>query len=171
MANASVIRGCTDSTADNYNSLATVDNNSCRRSTNFNISGEVTRELLKAGDGVNVSSISLTNIHASTTCTVDLYMKRKFKEPLIEGRYINPLNYSGIEIDELGIPVNFNVYCYMPYEIYKVKGGYKVGLANKKKMSNGKKYLSDKPLSQEGAVKQMRAVVLEEKKAKNDNKK
>ena len=47
-------------------------------------------------------------------------------------------------------------------------GNYDLGLVNKKKMSNGKKYLSDKPLSQEGAVKQMRAVVLEEKKAKSD---
>ena len=85
---------------------------------------------------------------------------------MIKGKYINPANYSGVEIDELGIPVNFNVYCYMPYEVVKVKGGYKVGLANKKKMSNGKKYLSDKPLSQEAAVKQMRAVVLAEKKKK-----
>ena len=77
---------------------------------------------------------------------------------MIKGKYINPANYSGVEIDELGIPVNFNVYCYMPYEIMKVKGGYKV--------SNGKKYLSDKPLSQEEAVKQMREAVIAEKKNK-----
>ena len=42
-----------------------------------NISGEVTQELLAAGDGINVSKISLTNIHASTKCTVDLYIEKK----------------------------------------------------------------------------------------------
>ena len=42
-----------------------------------NISGELTQELLAAGDDVRVSSISLTNIHASTTCTVDLYIEKK----------------------------------------------------------------------------------------------
>ena len=42
-----------------------------------NISGELTQELLAAGDDVRVSSISLTNIHASTNCTVDLYIEKK----------------------------------------------------------------------------------------------
>ena len=42
-----------------------------------NRSGELTQELLAAGDDVRVSSISLTNIHASTTCTVDLYIEKK----------------------------------------------------------------------------------------------
>ena len=42
-----------------------------------NISGELTQELLAAGDDMRVSSISLTNIHASTTCTVDLYIEKK----------------------------------------------------------------------------------------------
>ena len=41
-----------------------------------NISGELTQELLAAGDNVRVSSISLSNIHASTTCTVDLYIEK-----------------------------------------------------------------------------------------------
>tara|TARA_B110000046_G_scaffold48745_1_gene54111 strand:+ start:910 stop:1224 length:315 start_codon:yes stop_codon:yes gene_type:complete len=45
--------------------------------THHNISGESTQELLAAGDGVNVTSISLVNIHASTTCTVDLYIEKK----------------------------------------------------------------------------------------------
>ena len=45
--------------------------------THHNISGELTQELLAAGDGVNVRSISLANIHASTTCTVDLYIEKK----------------------------------------------------------------------------------------------
>ena len=42
-----------------------------------NISSELTQELLAAGSGVNVKSISLTNIHASTACTVDLYIEKK----------------------------------------------------------------------------------------------
>ena len=42
-----------------------------------NISGELTQELLAVGDSVNVSSISLVNTHASTTCTVDLYIEKK----------------------------------------------------------------------------------------------
>ena len=43
----------------------------------YNISGELTQELLAVGDGVNVTSISLVNIHASTTCTVDLYIEKQ----------------------------------------------------------------------------------------------
>ena len=42
-----------------------------------NISGELTQELLAAGNGFNVTSVSLANIHASTTCTVDLYIEKK----------------------------------------------------------------------------------------------
>ena len=41
------------------------------------LSGELTQELLAAGDEVNVTSVSLANIHASTTCTVDLYIAKK----------------------------------------------------------------------------------------------
>ena len=43
-----------------------------------NISGELTQELLAAGYGLRISSISLSNVHASTTCTVDLYVVKKF---------------------------------------------------------------------------------------------
>jgi len=42
-----------------------------------NISGELTQRLLAKGDEILVSSISLTNIHADTTCTVDLYIEKK----------------------------------------------------------------------------------------------
>jgi sulfate adenylyltransferase subunit 1 (EFTu-like GTPase family) len=42
-----------------------------------NISGELTQELLAAGGGVKVTYISLVNIHASTTCTVDLYIEKR----------------------------------------------------------------------------------------------
>ena len=52
---------------------------------NHNISGELTQELLAAGDNVKVSSISLTNArsflsgvtNASSTCKVDLYIEKK----------------------------------------------------------------------------------------------
>lgn len=42
-----------------------------------NISGEVTQQLLIPGETNIVSNIFLTNIHASTTCTVDLYIEKK----------------------------------------------------------------------------------------------
>ena len=44
----------------------------------FNITTELTQELLAAGDNINVSKISLTNIHASLPCSVDLYIEKKF---------------------------------------------------------------------------------------------
>jgi len=43
----------------------------------FNITGALTQELIAAGSNVNVASISLVNTHASTTCTVDLYIEKK----------------------------------------------------------------------------------------------
>lgn len=42
-----------------------------------NISGELTQELLASGDNFSLKSISLVNIHASTTCSVDLYIEKK----------------------------------------------------------------------------------------------
>lgn len=42
-----------------------------------NISGEITQELIAVGEGVSVSKVSLTNIHASTNCTADLYIEKK----------------------------------------------------------------------------------------------
>jgi len=42
-----------------------------------NVSGELTQELLAAGSNVKVTSISLVNVHASITCTVDLYVEKK----------------------------------------------------------------------------------------------
>jgi len=50
-----------------------------------NISGELTQKLLVAGDNVVVNSISLTNVHASTTCTVDLYIESKLKPAPLTG--------------------------------------------------------------------------------------
>ena len=51
----------------------------------FNITGassaaaELTRELLAAGDNAIISKVSLTNIHATTKCTVDLYIEKELK--------------------------------------------------------------------------------------------
>tara|TARA_R110000787_G_scaffold72649_1_gene161963 strand:- start:8 stop:316 length:309 start_codon:yes stop_codon:yes gene_type:complete len=42
-----------------------------------NISGELTQELLAAGSGFKVTSISLVNVHASATCAVDLYVEKQ----------------------------------------------------------------------------------------------
>jgi hypothetical protein len=74
-----VIYGCTNSSSANYNSLATVDDGSCVVSgtKHHNITGELTQRLLEAGNNVNVSSVSLVNIHASTKCTVDLYVEKQ----------------------------------------------------------------------------------------------
>ena len=43
----------------------------------FNITGELTQELLAAGDNINVSSISLTNTDPTHSGTVDLYIEKK----------------------------------------------------------------------------------------------
>jgi len=48
-------------------------------SLHHNISGELTQELLAAGDTSGVAAISLVNTHASTTCGVDLYIEQKLK--------------------------------------------------------------------------------------------
>ena len=42
-----------------------------------NITGELTQELLAVGDNIKMSKISLTNIHATNLCTVDLYIEKK----------------------------------------------------------------------------------------------
>jgi len=49
----------------------------------YNTSGELTQSLVSSsssddgGDNLIVKSISLVNVHASTTCTVDLYIEKK----------------------------------------------------------------------------------------------
>ena len=35
------------------------------------------RELLAPGDGITVNEVALANIHATTTCSVDLYIEKK----------------------------------------------------------------------------------------------
>jgi len=43
----------------------------------FNITGELTQELLAAGSNTPASKISLTNIEGTNKCTVDLYIEKK----------------------------------------------------------------------------------------------
>jgi len=43
----------------------------------FNISGELTQELLAPGTGVNVNKIYLTNVQKVSKCKVDLYIEKK----------------------------------------------------------------------------------------------
>ena len=43
----------------------------------FNVTGELTQELLAAGSSTSVSKISLTNIEGTNNCTVDLYIEKK----------------------------------------------------------------------------------------------
>jgi len=42
-----------------------------------NITGELTQELLAAGDSITVSKVSLTNIEGTNKCTVDLYIEMR----------------------------------------------------------------------------------------------
>ena len=53
----------------------------------FNISGELTQELLAPGDNVRLSQISLTNVQKVSNCKVDLYIEkaRKGKFYLVKG--------------------------------------------------------------------------------------
>jgi len=43
----------------------------------LNITGELTQAVLLEGENVKISSVSLTNVHATTKCTVDLYIESK----------------------------------------------------------------------------------------------
>ena len=72
-----IIYGCTDSTAANYNPLATNDNGSCIASKHHNITGELVQELLKAGDNTQVGLISLTNVNFGGSTLVDLYIEKQ----------------------------------------------------------------------------------------------
>ena len=56
-------------------------------STVHNISGEITQELLAAGENVDVSSVSLCNTHASLSCTVNLFMEQKTTASVTGGTF------------------------------------------------------------------------------------
>ena len=74
-----IVYGCTNSSAVNYNSLATVDDGSCvtTGARHHNITGELTQELLTAGSSTNISSISLTNINFGGSTLIDLYVEKQ----------------------------------------------------------------------------------------------
>ena len=48
----------------------------------FNISSELTQELVAAGSGIGVNRLSLTNVQKVSSCTVDLYIEKK-----LEGKF------------------------------------------------------------------------------------
>mgnify|MGYP003133501720 CR=1 FL=1 len=82
-----------------------------------NISGELTQELLAAGDNINVSKISLTNIHATNPCTVDLYIEKKLTGKFyllkeVELPIGNSLVYNNMKFnnksDEFGLYIKLN---------------------------------------------------------------
>ena len=74
---AAIVYGGTDSTAANYNPLATNDNGGCIASRHHNVTGELVQELLVAGDNTRVSSISLTNVNFGGSTLVDLYIEKQ----------------------------------------------------------------------------------------------
>tara|TARA_R110002012_G_scaffold7108_1_gene33588 strand:- start:647 stop:1249 length:603 start_codon:yes stop_codon:yes gene_type:complete len=76
-----IIYGCTNFNSVNYNSLATVDDGSCiiTGTRLHNITGELTQQLLAAGNNINISSLSLTNINFGGSALVDLYVERQLK--------------------------------------------------------------------------------------------
>lgn len=45
----------------------------------FNITGALTQELIAAGTNATVSSIHLTNVHATDAVTIDLYLEKVLK--------------------------------------------------------------------------------------------
>jgi hypothetical protein len=50
----------------------------------------------------------------------------------------------------------------MPFKLFKVDGGWKVGKKDGTKMGNGRKFASNKPLTKEKALAQMRAIIIHE---------
>ena len=65
----------------------------------FNITGALTQELIPAGSDEKVSSIWLTNIHASDAVTVDLYIEKKLtgKFYFLNSQSIANANYLFLE--------------------------------------------------------------------------
>ena len=83
----------------------------------FNISGELTQELLSAGSNVRVSKISFVNTQGTYSCTVDLYIEKSLtgKFYLLKGVELpvgTTLIYDNIKFnnatDEFGLYVKLN---------------------------------------------------------------
>jgi len=71
-----IIHGCTDSTAANYNPLATHDNGRCIAPKHYNITGELVQEIFAPGDNARLSSVSLANVNFGGSTLVDLYIEK-----------------------------------------------------------------------------------------------
>ena len=52
-----------------------------------NISGELTNLLVEQGANIRINKISFTNIHASTTCTLDLFIEQKLDANGASGKF------------------------------------------------------------------------------------
>jgi hypothetical protein len=81
--------------------------------THFNIAGELTQELLAAGDNTSVSKISLTNTQKVSKCKVDLYIEKAVtgKFYLLKGVELPigaTLIYDGVKFNNS--PGNFGLY-------------------------------------------------------------
>jgi len=83
----------------------------------FNITGALTQELIAAGSNVTVSSIWLTNVHASDAVTVDLYLEKKLtgKFYITKAKSIAVANYLLLEkigfnnkSEEFGLYIKLN---------------------------------------------------------------
>tara|TARA_R100000234_G_scaffold35671_1_gene21226 strand:- start:1344 stop:1859 length:516 start_codon:yes stop_codon:yes gene_type:complete len=74
----------------------------------FNISGELTQQLLAPGDNVNISKISLTNTQKVSKCKVDLYIEKSLtgKFYLVKGVEL-PIGAT-LVYDDLAINTNNN---------------------------------------------------------------
>ena len=83
----------------------------------FNITGALTQELIAAGSNVKLSSIWLTNTHASDAVTVDLYLEKKLtgKFYITKAKSIAVANYLLLEkigfnnkSEEFGLYIKLN---------------------------------------------------------------
>ena len=71
-----------------------------------NIASTLTTDLIQAGDNAgNIKSILLTNVHASTTVSVDLILHNNFKDHHIVKNTIIPAGAS-LELDTRDIEID-----------------------------------------------------------------
>ena len=67
-----------------------------------NISGALTTQLIKPGSNAQMSSIWLTNIHASDAVTVDLYLEKKLKGKFYITKGKSIANASYLLLEDMG---------------------------------------------------------------------
>ena len=79
----------------------------------YNITGNTTKEIFAAGSNINVSSIWITNTHASNAVTVDLFVEKKLtgKFYYLKGSNIGVSSYLQLEnININGASEEFSLY-------------------------------------------------------------